>query len=336
MAQPIWKDYFVDLGAPAASGAGVPFYIYSVAKSETIYTGVSYPKPGAASAEARINDVCADYLARYFMEQPDATMPPRATFRVYVTTSGSAVLKDTVEFYNDWSYDPYYNPSSDGQNFPVVPTFAQGQFIPVTLWSGSVGTFTVYMPDGRTYTAAPVKYRAGDFNNDFNDDFLLRTQYFGDSYMIPMGDYPGAARVTYKGRTWYASTKCPQYVLYYANAYGGWDSLPVEGKDVRADSLTRYTTGLVYDNSSASARGKDNYLNDIKRTAELWTGWLNADQSSRMHHLLNSTAVYLHDMETGLIHPVVLTSSTTEYKNARGLMYAYKIEAELAQERLRR
>ena len=53
-----------------------------------------------------------------------------------------------------------------------------------------------------------------------------------------------------------------------------------------------------------------------------------------MHHLLNSPLVYLHDVSTGLIRPIVLTGNVTEYKQQA--LNVYAIEAELAQDRIRR
>ena len=63
------------------------------------------------------------------------------------------------------------------------------------------------------------------------------------------------------------------------------------------------------------------------------------DEASRMHHLLNSPNVYLLDMETDEMMPVVLTNTTTEYKTYKGnggKLVNYTIEATLAQERIRR
>lgn len=336
MAEPIWKDYIVDLGAPATSGAGVPFYIYSNDKSATIFQGLAFPRPGASTAKTRINDICADYIARYFLEQEDPAMPAKPTFTVYATTSGSPVQKAQVQFYNDWSYDPLFNPATDGLNFPIVLAFGPGQYIPVTVYSGSPGTATVYMENGQTFTITPTKARGGDFNNDYNLDFLREMEYFGDSYVIPLEDFPGAVRVTYGGRTWVASQLCPQYALYYANAYGGWDALALEGHTIKADAVTHHDTEIAYDNSVPTARGRKTYVNELARTFEFWTGWLDAQQSARMHNLLNSPAVFVHDLETGLIRPVVLTGPTTEYKDTPGKLHAYKIEARLAQERIRR
>lgn len=330
MANPIWQDYYVDLGAPVTPGAGVAFSIYAVAQSATIYNGTAFPRPGEANAVVRINDICADYIAQYFLTAPDPQLPAVAEFQVYA----GATLIDTAEFYNNWSYDPLFDPDQDGLNHPVVLTFAPLQFIPVSILSGAPGTATITMQNGQIFTYTPVQVRGGDFADDFNEDFLQALQYFGDAYVIPMQDFPGAAKVEYGGRTWHASRACPRWVLYYGNAYGGWDALPVEGKATRTDALTRHTAGQAYDNRNTTGRGLRNYVNEIRPAWEFWTGWLTAGQSARMHNLLNATSVFLHDMESGIVRPVVLTNTATEYKDGR--LVAYSINAQLAQDRIRR
>lgn len=332
MAEPIWKDFHVDLGAPAQSGAGVYYYIWSVDKQAIIYHGTAFPKPGATNAIVRVNDIIADYIHNYFLTQPDASMPAKATFNIY-TTGGLAASE---QFYNDWSYDPFYNPLTDGMNFPPVLTFGPKELIPLSLFAGDPSAATIYMANGQTFSYTPTKMRGGDFNNDFNNDFLNEMQYFGDCYVLPMEDFPGAVKVVMNGKTYLASKYCPRYVLYYRNAYGGWDALPVEGRTREADSVTHFNNEAVYDNADPSARGKENYLNELKHTFEFCTGWLNNAQSSRMHHLLNSPSVFVHDMESSLIRPVVLTNPSTEYKEGKGGWHNYTIEAELAQNRIRR
>ena len=336
MAEPIWKDYFVDLGAPASSGAGVPFYIYCTPKGSNIFIGTAYPKPGESTAVVRINDICANYIYHYFLEQSDPSMPAKANFKVYAGAVGSGTQKASVDFYNNWSYDPLYNPAADGMNFPVVLTFGARELLPVTVYSGNPPTARVYVENGLDYIVTPTKMRGDDFNNDYNLDFLREMQYFGDSYVVPMSDFPGAVKVVMGGKTYLKSKYCPQYVLYYLNSYGGWDALPVEGRTAKSDTVTHYTTERVYDNRQTSARGKTNYLNDLKRTFEFHTGWLTAAQSARMHNLLNSPSVFVHDMESDLIWPLVLTNSATAYKEQHGILHSYTIQAELAQERTRR
>ena len=335
MAAPIWKDYIVDLGEPASVGGGVSFYIYSVSRAATIYEGVAYARPGETHAFARINDICADYLAHYFMQERDAATPARATFEVYSYAAGSDEKVAEVTFFNDWSYDPYYDPDTDGMNFPVVLTFAPGQYIPLTIPDDNPGTYTVTCENGMTYTGTPVRYQAADFNDDFNGDFLVNGVYYGDPYVINMADYPGAVSVEYGGRTWRRSDKCPRWVLYYVNSHGGWDALPVEGKSSRADGVKHYETAQVYDNAITTARGRRNYVNELTARYTFWTGWLNDQQSRLMHNLLNSPSVYVQDQEDRAIYPVVLTNGETPYKENPGKMKAYEIRAELAQDRVR-
>jgi hypothetical protein len=69
------------------------------------------------------------------------------------------------------------------------------------------------------------------------------------------------------------------------------------------------------------------------------TSWLPDDESSRMHHLLNSTNVFLGDLVTGQMIPVILTNTTTEYKTYKGnggRLVNYTINVTIAQERIRR
>jgi hypothetical protein len=128
---------------------------------------------------------------------------------------------------------------------------------------------------------------------------------------------------------------CKQYALYYVNAYGGWDTLAVLGNTKVRDTLKRYTTEQVYDNTQTHNRGKVNYVNEVTRAFTFNTHPLNEDQASRMHHLLNSPHVYLHDVLTDHVYPIVLTGNTTEHSKGPGL-HSYTIEAELAQTRIRR
>ena len=80
-------------------------------------------------------------------------------------------------------------------------------------------------------------------------------------------------------------------------------------------------------------------MNELTRGYTFRTGWLTDDESARMHHLLNSTDAYVHDLVDGTIVPVTLTGSETRYKTFRtnGRRFIdYTITAQLAQERMRR
>lgn len=132
---------------------------------------------------------------------------------------------------------------------------------------------------------------------------------------------------------------CYRYALFYRNARGGWDAMPMLGRESMQDSLTRHDSEREYDNAVQGSRGTYCYAVEIERTWTLRTGWLTDAQSLKMHNLLNSPEAWLYDMEQGLFLPVVLTGTTTDYKTYRGegaSPVRYDITATLAQQRTRR
>ena len=113
----------------------------------------------------------------------------------------------------------------------------------------------------------------------------------------------------------------------------------MEGNHSESDSLVRKTRSVEYDNSEQLNRGRKNYAVEITKRMTLHTSWMSDEESSRMHHLLNSPEVYLYDMEEGKFIPVLLTNTTTEYKTYKGnggRLVNYAIEVEYANERVRR
>lgn len=330
MAEPIWKDYYVTLTSKTdPTSPGYDFYIALQTNFTIIFEGMAYPAPGETYPRIRINDICADYLAHNFLQAP--ATPYEATFIV----GRAATSIEAVTFFNDWSYDPYYNRATDGLAFPIIHTFAPGQLLPFSAL-GDTLTAVITMEDGTTVTRTLTREGGNDFNDDFNEDFAIGLIEYGDAFVLPLDDYPLAVSVQIGGKVFRRTGRCCRYALYYVNAHGGWDALPVEGRSIRNDALTRHTLERTYDNNDYAARGGATIVNEMRPKWEFWTGWLNADQSGRMHHLLNSPSVYVHDLEEDIVRPLLLTASTTEYKDTPGRLYAYKIEAQLAQDRIRR
>ena len=127
--------------------------------------------------------------------------------------------------------------------------------------------------------------------------------------------------------------------LFGVNAYGGIDFLLLEGTCKMQDNLTRYTTKKTYNNSTPSARGKAEYLNEQVRVYTLNTGLMTEAEASKMHHLLESTNVCLWDNVEGVMRPVVLTDNNVAHKTYKGEgrnLIRYTITAELARDRQRR
>ena len=120
------------------------------------------------------------------------------------------------------------------------------------------------------------------------------------------------------------------YALYYVNAYGGWDSLAIRGNITQTDNMQSQT----YKNKT---NGKVKYLNTITPTWQLYTDDMN--DGSKMHHLLESTEVYLHNLETDEIVPVVITDSNCVYKtyaNQGNKRFHYTINVEASNYKIRK
>ena len=336
---PIWKDYFVTLG----TGVVIPFRIRVQDQSgDIIYNGKSHIKPGKTNNSIRINDICADYLTNALPALSQAEFSALSFPLNFVV---EAFLQDwniagQVQFMNDWSYDDSYNPATMGMSFPVNGRIDSRQWLVYTAYNASTITATLTFTDGTTsQVIIPVEISA-DFSDDFNTDFARSARAAGSGTAVfDLSAWDNVASVTINGKTWEVVTDCKEWVVYYVNAYGGWDSLLIEGNTIETDSLKRHTREMEYDNRSIQNRGTQNYVNEITKSYTLHTSWMSDSESLRMHHLLNSPEVYLFNINTGDMIPVVLNNTTTEfktYKNNGGRLVNYTIDATLAQERIRR
>lgn len=299
MANPIWKDYFVDLG----TADYVDFRIVPADYSFD-YRGRAWKKPGAASVSIRINDIIAD----------DVKARGKVTYLVSIYEGDEYNTIDSIEVYNDWSYDYQYNPESMGMAFPAVKKIDARQYLAMSFWNTN-GVIA-------EYTDA-----AG---NKTQKDVVVGSSLGGNTcfYKIPSD----AKSVKIGNVTFQVVNGSSRYALYYVNAYGGWDSLLIEGSSAEVDNITRMTREVQYDNRIVSNRGKVNSLVEITKAMTLHTSWMTDEESSRMHHLLNSTEVFLLDMTIDEMIPVVLNNSTTEYKTFKGnggKLINYAIEVEL-------
>lgn len=343
---PIWKDYFVTLGTRAV----IPFRIRVQDQSgDIIYNGKSHIKPGETNNAIRINDICADYLTNALPALSQAefsalSFPLNFLIETLIQTAPGEPADweylDKVQFMNDWSYDDSYNPATMGMSFPVNGRIDSRQWLVFTAYNASTITATLTFTDGTTSQVfIPVEISA-DFSDDFNTDFARSARAAGSGTAVfDLSAWDNVASVTINGKTWEVVTDCREWVVYYVNAYGGWDSLLIEGNTIERDSLKRYTREMEYDNRDIKNRGRQNYVNEISKAFTLHTSWMSDAESLRMHHLLNSPEVYLFNINTGDMIPVVLNNTTTEfktYKNNGRRLVNYTIDATLAQDRIRR
>ena len=327
--RPIWKDYFVTLASGVTGG--VKFRIS--AGGSVVYEGKAFPKPGTSFVEVRINDICAAYLHNIF--PPDNSDWYTESFEVEAYISDTWTSKAQVTFYRDWSYDRKFSWQTNLPFAPITPLIHGGGYLPIYSYNGAYSFDLIFAPDS-----------PGDFCNDFNNDFdyygntrtHIENDDFdeGDFYFCYLASYPNLIAVEANGLVYQVAKLCGGYALYYLNAYGGWDTIPVQGRTIRSSAINHHTYDPLASNLYASNRGRTNYVNEIERKYKLNIGPLTSDQATRMAHLLESPFVYLHDIQRDELLPIVLTSNAAEVKDVVGNLHTYEVEATLAQERMRR
>lgn len=335
MANPIWKDYYVSLGSAD------PIEYRILCNDEVIYSGKAWKRPGHPTNEIRINDICADYLKNVLPSLVEEFTPAGHPTFVVETFSGSAWSQvASVQFYNDWSYDYDFNPATMGLSFPINRKVDSRQWIVHSAYNASSIRADITLKDGTSFfIIIPVEI-SPSFNADFNSDFAkeVRSAQTGTA-VFNLSEYGNIKSVKIDKVTYEMVEGCNRYALYYVNAHGGWDSLLIEGNHSEVDNLTRHNREVEYDNRSIQNRGRQNYVNEISKTLTLHTSWMSDEESSRMHHLLNSTEVYLYDINKDEMIPVVLKNGTTEYKTYRSnghKLFNYTIEVSYANYRIRR
>ena len=325
MAEPIWKDYYVNFGNVESIE-----YEIRLMDGTTIFSGRSYRRPDEVSLKVKINDICADYIEHVNMNLKEGFVSNEVamTFRIF---NSSETLIDTVTFVNDWSYD-YKREDTGVLSDPINRIFDVRMPLLYTVSEAQ----TIYIDADETHA---------DFNIDFSADFhigndrnwsvvvessgtLTLKNVFNVSGKVKVGD------IEYRG-----ITSDHTHALYYINAYGGWDFLLMEGVSSESDKYNRKEYKISCDNVEIKNRGVNNFLNEIEKSFVLNTGWLSDQESAKMHHLLGSTAVYLYDLDNDTMTPVIITTDSCKYKtyqNEGCKLVQYEINVKVAKQMIRR
>lgn len=125
--------------------------------------------------------------------------------------------------------------------------------------------------------------------------------------------------------------------LYYTNALGGWDCVLVKTLTRKAE-IESEDYKREFQRTLPASRETVVISNDIRRRYACGLGRMNDNEVSRLHHLLESTQVYLWDMERGF-QPVTITDKAPDYstykQNGKQPREIF-VNVELAQRRMRR
>ena len=323
---PIWATNIVNVETQ------LNYVSYEVRHNgNTIYSGKAYVVPNTNYVEIDISKICSSYLSSSLEGIIDAPanynkLDSVKNFGLYVNGN----LEGAYMYYNSYTYEA--NPDYTDYNTETFLKLSD----PIRKTGYDSRQYVVY-----SFFNVLASNSYG-LNSYFTKDIeWVRPVYeslsYATGYTTFMKVPEGANNFQILGETYPIKKTCAKYCLYYKNALGGWDSFLINGNDKRTDKITGYKYTKAINNKTKDF-GVKKYLNVIGTSYKLYTDWLTDDEASRMHHLLESTEVYLHNLEDDTLIPVNLTNSSCEFKtftnNGRKKFY-YEINAELAQEKIR-
>ena len=332
---PIWKRLNYDIKTEMSLAGDSVRYRIRVAdtvgdatdpyEGRVIHEGIASAAPNdTTSIWISPNEVAANYLggdlgAMHFGWHSQILA---RFFAVDYWDNGDWLYAANWGFYANWSYDHAFDIEAMGLSHPIRAVAAPNQWLVASVldWDDARAVdFVLIFKDGSEVRQTIDLGGIGDFNNDFNADFFFSG---GDAYSVGgyaavyLGAFINLARVQliYGGLGDYVIAdyavmqECKRYALYYRNAYGGMDSLLLDGVQ-KGETYARSTITRNIDNSVQGARAIQNYRNGVVEGWELRLNALTDEAASRMHHLVGSAEVYLCDLIADTLTPLVLTDS---------------------------
>lgn len=328
---PIWKDY---IWAEETLDDFIEYHLDD--GGTTIYAGKAYKYPDADRVEFLLNSVTENYLSNgisFPTVSSTSIMPNYLKDFTLVTSTGN---EKPIIFFNDWSYKDTDLTSGYFLSDPITGLIDPRQYV-MASWllptgEGIVNRF--YYKDG-IQTATDVTLRSGINGYTFVENITNLQLGCGDYIVIA---FVVSGTISQKQIKYTIDNTGKDYVLYYVNAAGGWDSLLIEGNVKKTDEFESESyIKRVLRPSTEFARNK--YLNTITSSWTLYTGYLNDEQASKMYNLLESTQVYLHNLKDNTITPVLITDTSCEYKtytNQGKNKFYYTINVESSQDNYRK
>lgn len=290
---------------------------------EIIYAGKAYKYPGSETIAFLLNEVTSNYLSNgiVFEEQTSVIPDYLKTFIIKTSTDSERA----VTFFNDWSYKDRDLTKGSMLSDPITGLVDSRQYL-ISSWILPTSVGTVYRSTANSKTDISLNYGINGYNylEDLSKKVIECGSYinigFEDDYIKYVIDNTDK-----------------DYVLYYTNAAGGWDSLLVEGNAKKTDNIKSET--FTQKRLNVQEFDKTKYLNTMTASWVLYTGYLTDEQASKMFNLIESNNVYLHNLKSNTIIPVLITDTNCEYKtysnNGRSKFY-YTINIEASQDTYRK
>lgn len=327
---PIWKDYVWN---EIISSDFIEYHLDYA--GDMVYAGKAYKYPETDRVEFLLNNVAENYLSNGIIFNTSKTIVSPEYLKPFtlITSSGN---EKPITFFNDWSYKDRDLTKGTMLSDPITGLVDPRQYL-VSSWILPTGTGVInrfFYIDG-VQSVMDISLNSGINGYTYTEDLSNKLWPCG-SYLI-VGFVEGG-NISDRQIRYDIDTTGKDYVLYYTNSAGGWDSLLVEGNVKKNDEIKSETyTRKVLNTSQEFARNK--YLNTITSSWILYTGYLNDIQASKMFNLIESTKVYLHNLKDNTITPVLITDTNCEYKtytNQGKNKFYYTINVEASQDTYRK
>ena len=325
---PIWKDVEYEFG-----GSDVTYGIYTETRyvppggrpenvvyiDNLVFKGRAYAKPNEPTIKVNINKVCQNYMGETYLKFDGSATGVGNVFNKFKLKDENGTLLHTYYFVGDWTYKPL---TLGLKTNPITPYIGDGQKLFFSLLAQSKRTVEWGL---RYYDGKSDYSNVEQLTNGFETEIMLPARSENVS-MFSFGD-----------KSYSVIPKCEcGWVLYYLNPNGGYDWFTITGRVTRRDKLQTYTITQNFNNTTTNF-GKKRYLSTIGINYQINTQWLTQAQSDRMWELLESNQVWLHNLETDEIMPVIITDTDIEHKQKTrtNKLISYQINVELSQGRER-
>lgn len=330
---PIWMDN--DLTYETNADA-ILYKVYDATNDELLYSGKANKYPDANEITFNINSICGNYLdsdLEYGFNREIEFQKNINGFKQFKIQNNSQDYQ-FFNSYNNWSY-LNHNFIKDGEKVvlsdPINYTVDYRQYF----------VFSVITP----YLETPINISWGLSKKSQPGQLpqfpILKAPQVDAKGMYTITDgtlTKDVVSIQASDKMYEVIDSCKRYCLYYVNGFGGWDSFLINGNDKKNDTIQQHTLEK-YANNTTQQFAKKNYLNKVTTKYTLYTHYLNDEEASKMWHLLESTQVYLHNLEEDKIIPVLIQGTSVDYKtftnNGKKKFY-YTINVVESQEKIRR
>lgn len=327
MAIPIWKD---TIASYVTFGDSQTFTI-SV-DGQMIYNGRLVKKPGESALTTYVNRLVKDYLsAKIDFNRRYRTQAQDNYVREFTINPATTAGVSSYKFYCDYGYEEggVADNTLSVISRPMSNVVDPRQILFCTFADLSENTshlVMVRLRNAERILAESLPNKVQTFTHQLSQIMV------GDIVDI-VDDMAGVVLASYEVRN-----TCAEYCLYYLNAHGGYDHLLINGTSKRSDNIKRTEITRVVDNTTLKHERSDVHT-EITRTWRLNTGHLTDAQWAKTHHLLGSTHVFLHNLDSGEIVPVVIKANKADfntYRNKGRKMSQLSIDVEESTKRERR